>query len=440
MSTFNSLAMSGNGSAEVNATPEATIAILKTDEIDSEITESVHQESLSTSALLYYCQCKILRPYSRLLCIMGLRPSAVENAERCCILSCCGYKHLVLVLALMCVGYILQYMTCFRRDRGFDYKNESTVEVKDHEFICYGNITFSYIVPSFLHFSAYLYALYLFRINENEQLQSLMERAFLVSGGSLAQQRVVYTLWISIGLSILWVTASAVTVSVMVADGTIVFHWLQHGSAGVTTLLKGLLVLSTLWHDMVQATLITSYCLQSQLLSLHVQLLREKLLQYVISHGDWMREIREFRKLLKYFNEDLAPIICILSIVNISFAASGIIWLLKFDLVDTETEPINGVSILNTVLWVLIAVAPFIQAARLTAACVALRDIGHEVRTRPFVYETTPEQDLDSILLYTSSLRMTSELFKVPVTGRYLCMAATIGTILVITLGQCHVL
>lgn len=59
-------------------------------------------------------------------------------------------------------------------------------------------------------------------------------------------------------------------------------------STGVTTLLKGLLVLSTLWHDMVQATLITSYCLQSQLLSLHVQLLREKLLQYIISHGDWM--------------------------------------------------------------------------------------------------------------------------------------------------------
>lgn len=57
----------------------------------------------------------------------------------------------------------------------------------------------------------------------------------------------------------------------------------------MTSLLKGLLVLSTLWHDMVQATLITSYCLQSQLLSLHVQSLREKLLQYVISHGDWMR-------------------------------------------------------------------------------------------------------------------------------------------------------
>jgi ribosome biogenesis protein ENP2 len=158
---------------------------------------------------------------------------------------------------------------------------------------------------------------------------------------------------------------------------------------------------------MVQATLITSYCLQSQLLSLHVQSLRDKLLQHIISHGDWM--------------------------------PSGIVWLLRFDAVDTATEPINGVSVLNTLLWVLIVVAPFIQATRLTAACLAMRDVGHEVRTRPFVYETTPVQDLDSILLYTSSLRMTSELFKIPVTGRYLCMATTIGTILIITFAQCHV-
>ena len=76
-----------------------------------------------------------------------------------------------------------------------------------------------------------------------------------------------------------------------------------------------------------------------------------------------LQEIGEFRKLLKYLNEDLSPIICILLIVNISFSASGIVWLLKFDAVDTETEPINGVSVLNTLLWVLIVVAPFIQVS-----------------------------------------------------------------------------
>jgi ribosome biogenesis protein ENP2 len=65
--------------------------------------------------------------------------------------------------------------------------------------------------------------------------------------------------------------------------------YFNDSSAGVTVLLKGLLILSTLWHDMVQATLITSYCLQSQLLSLHLQSLTEKLLQYLMSHKDWMR-------------------------------------------------------------------------------------------------------------------------------------------------------
>ncbi|GFG30173.1 hypothetical protein Cfor_10160 [Coptotermes formosanus] len=352
--------------AEVDSAPEPSITTTKSDESNSEfvqITESLHEESLSTSAVLHYCQSKILRPYSRLLCVMGLRPSPIENTDHCVVLTCCGYVHLALVLVLMCVGYILQYMSCFRRDRGFDYKNQTNVEAIGHEYICYGNTAFSYIVPSLLHLLAYIYALYLFRINENEQLQSLMERALLVSGGLVAQHRIVRTLWLSIGLSIVWVSASVFTVSAMVANGTIVFRWLPHSSSGMTTLLKGLLVLSTLWHDMVQATLITSYCLQSQLLSLHVQSLRKKLLQYVISHGDWMREIGEFRKLLKYLNEDLSPIICILLIVNISFSASGIAWLLKFDVVDTETEPINGISVLNTLLWVLIVVAPFIQVS-----------------------------------------------------------------------------
>jgi len=69
-------------------------------------------------------------------------------------------------------------------------------------------------------------------------------------------------------------------------------------------------------------------------------------------------------------NEDLASTVCILSIVNISFAVSGIVWLLKLDSVDTETEPISGVSVLNTILWMLIAVAPFIQVRLLQMLAV----------------------------------------------------------------------
>ncbi|XP_069700565.1 uncharacterized protein GrlHz [Periplaneta americana] len=438
--------MDEEDSAENNSEPGPSI-IIKTVESSSDdfeqITEAVNEEISNTAALLYYCQCKIIRPYSRVLCVMGLRPSTAGIPEQYCCLKVCNILHLTFVLVLMCVGYLLQYITCFRRDRGFDYKAvptlaASTIKLQDHEHVCYDNIVFSYIVPSVLHFSAYIYTMTLFRINDNEQLQNLMERALLVSDGSMAQCRIVHTLWISIGLSILWMSTSLVIVSIMVADGTLVFHWLGHSPIIVLKMLKVLLALSTLWHDMVQATLITSYCLQSQLLSLHVRSLGNKLLQHSLCPVEWMREMCEFRKLLKYLNEDLAPTVCILSIVNISYAASGAVWLLKYDTVDTETRPISGISILNVILWGLIAIAPFIQAARLTSACMAIRNIGHEVRPRPYVYESTPRQDLDSILLYTSSLRMTSKLFKVPVTGRYLCMFLALLAIVVITLGQCH--
>lgn len=80
----------------------------------------------------------------------------------------------------------------------------------------------------------------------------------------------------------------------------------------------------------------------------------------------------------------------------------------------------------------------FRQAARLTTACSMIQSIGHEVRIRPFVYQSTPGEDLDTILLYTSSLEMYARLFRVPITGRYLCLFLTIGSILILTLGQCQ--
>jgi len=66
-----------------------------------------------------------------------------------------------------------------------------------------------------------------------------------------------------------------------------------------------------------------------------------------------------------------------------------------------------------------------------------IRAVGHEIRIRPFVYQTTPGEDLDSILLYTSSLKMCARLFRIPIKGRYLCLLLTIGSISILTLGQC---
>ncbi|XP_047370650.1 uncharacterized protein LOC124957628 isoform X2 [Vespa velutina] len=371
-----------------------------------EIAEMPNYEHLNTSAVLHYCKHKILRPYLRLLGVMGLRPTSsdeIDHFSRYCILA---NFHTFQVAVFMCIGYILQYMACFRRDRGFCYKllplelqivpNVSKVPM--HETVCFGNVIFSHIIPSLLHLIAYLYTVYLFRIKEHEQLQNLMERAFLLSSNPIHrgnQKRLVRILWFFIALSVVWMIIALITVNIMMAQGVIFFQWLEH---------------------------------------------RGKLLQHTLPPIDWMKEISEFKKLLKYFNNDLGPAVSIYTVINLSWATAGTIWLLQYNDDETENNSVTCISIINVVLWILISIVPFIQAARLTTACSMIQSIGHEVRIRPFVYESTPGEDLDTILLYTSSLKMCARLFRIPVTGRYLCLLLTVASITILTLGQCQIL
>ncbi|XP_063972593.1 uncharacterized protein LOC135160208 isoform X2 [Diachasmimorpha longicaudata] len=412
------------------------------------ITEVPDYENLSTSAVLHYCKCKILMPYLRLLWVMGLRPTSTDSESYSCY-SVLANIHTVQVTIFMCIGYVLQYMACFRRDRGFCYKLlpvqyeqiENITRTQAYEQICYGNAVFSYLIPSVLHLVAYLYTVYLFRIKENEQLQNLMERAFLLSSNPVNrgnQKKLVRILWLFIGLSVVWMTMALVTVNVLMARGTILFQWLDHSPEHFKKLSKVLLIICTLWHDMVQGTIITSYCLQGQLLVAHLNFLKAKLLQNTLPALDWMKEILEFKKLLKYLNNDLAPAVCIYTVVNLAWAIAGTAWLLEYDTIDSTASPVPYFSIINVILWVLIAMAPFLQAARLSTACSMIQNLGHEVRVRPFVYQTTPGEDLNTILLYTSSLKMCARLFRVPITGRYLCLLLTIASIMLLVMGQCH--
>ncbi|KAH0564191.1 hypothetical protein KQX54_010093 [Cotesia glomerata] len=413
----------GKDSSEVQHLVEPHSSVLSDLQLRSTeaglITETPDYENLSTSAVLHYCKCKILRPYLRLLAVMGLKPTNSDSDH------------------------------FSRRDRGFCYKLlpvkyeviENINRAQAYEQICYGNAIFSYLIPSTLHLVAYLYTVYLFRIQENEQLPNLMERAFLLSSNSVNrgnQKKLVRILWFFIGLSVVWMTMALITVNIMMAQGTIRFQWLDKSPKQLKEISKVFLIICTLWHDMVQGTIITSYCLQGQLLVAHLSFLKVRLLENTLPATDWMKEILEFKKLLKYFNDDLGPAVCIYTVVNLSWAAAGTAWLLQYDSVDTKENLVPYVSIVNVILWIMISVVPFIQAARLTTACSMMQSIGHEVRVRPFVYQGTPGEDLDSILLYTSSLKMNARMFRVPITGRYLCLFLTIGAIIVITLGQCH--
>ncbi|XP_063216062.1 uncharacterized protein LOC134527369 isoform X2 [Bacillus rossius redtenbacheri] len=414
------------------------------DTMTDEITDQL-SSSLAVSSVLRSCKSKILQPYLRLLALMGLRPLAPGAGWRGP-LDC---LYLGALLVLLCVGYLLQYMACFRRDRGFYFLDN---EDDQHERVCYGSVMFSYILPSCLHCAGYVYALRVFRQHETEQLQNLMERVFLSSSSpasSLAVQRqLVRMLWLFVGLSVLWTLVSLVADNVLMADSDIEFCWLESSPASVTVPLKILLTLSTLWHDVLQATIIAGYCLQAQLLISHARFLNAKLLELSVSPAEWMRELAEFRKLLDYLNEDFAPIVCIFTILNMSCAASGIIWLLQLDVVDNGNMPSSS-NLANILLWIIISAVPFIQivpsskwlrgrqAARLSNACRSVREVGHEMRGK---HLQMCEQDLDRLLLFSSSLRLSGQLFHLAITDRYVYATLGAAAVVVLVLGECHML
>lgn len=118
----------------------------------------------------------------RLLSFMGLRPFVNEEQESCLFLHLFSYAYTFQVMGFMIIGYFLQYMSCFRRDRGFYYKVKSdrsylTTELNViYEHTCDTSLIFSFIVPSVLHLVGYLHAVVIFRSSDDDQLPVLMER------------------------------------------------------------------------------------------------------------------------------------------------------------------------------------------------------------------------------------------------------------------------
>ena len=394
----------------------------------TELTSSPSEQSLSTSAVLSACKQKILRPYLRLLSVIGLRSFGFDGPNTSKFICFLNYGHLIIVFIFIISGYVLQYMACFRRDQGFSCSESYNLK----------NITFGFVLPSILHFLGCAYALYLFRFKESEQFERLMERTFLLSAHRANGRKTSFVkrLWVFIYVSIGWVVTSFCSILLLLVfnnNNNVSFKWINSNVFNVG--LDVLFVLTTLWQDIVQAALITSYCMQVLLLTTSLCILREKLLQHTIDPLSWIREINECQNVLNYLNHDFSPAVCIFIFLNISWIIS---WVISFLKTENLGDDVSILAIMS--LWSISALAPFILAANLNATCIKLRHLGHEVRIRPFVYQDTPGEELDTILLYTATLRLKSKLFAIPISGPYLYTCFTLLAMSVLVAGQSSLL
>ena len=71
-------------------------------------------QPFSTSAVLNYCQRKMILPYTRLLGLLGLRPLLGDFNEQTIALSAINKIHLFLVTCFLIFGYVMQLFTCYR--------------------------------------------------------------------------------------------------------------------------------------------------------------------------------------------------------------------------------------------------------------------------------------------------------------------------------------
>lgn len=146
----------------------------------------------------------------------------------------------------------------------------------------------------------------------------------------------------------------------------------------------------------------------------------------------------EFRKLLHHLNRRIATPICWLTLMNLIYTLSGTIYTFRHinGWTDVSTQTVV-LTLSNVVLWLLLGLVPFFQAASLTLACQRAQTCGHQIRIRPFVHHNTSAEDLNAVLLYSSSLRMSAKLFRMPILGNYLFFVIMCLVVGVLTLGMC---
>ena len=261
----------------------------------------------STSVALHLCKRKVLRPYFRLLAMLGWRPIIYPIAPE--VTWCAQIFNVIytaIVFLLMIAGYIFQYASCFRQDGYPPYRNitndriitlnnnnkwttttksvnysddelttylsgvDSSPEEDSNLYKCSGNFVSLYLIPDMLHLFAYLFVFHLLRTPECECLQNLLERVFLqttrINGWFIAQKKLVQTLRTFLWLCVTWVVLSVLGHIIHILYfQEMCFTWMQPNSDLIVKIMTAFTIFSLTWNDIVCASIVTSYSVHCQL-------------------------------------------------------------------------------------------------------------------------------------------------------------------------------
>lgn len=401
-------------------------------------------ESHNTAATLHYCRRRILRPRDIISSIIGYRSWNKDGANQSTCMVTFNLIYFIVFLIFLGCGPVLQYNICLKRDQGIgnQYTNvkNTSFNVYEEPQWCSGSLLFVYIIPSLLFFISYLVTCIILRFGETEHLQTLLERVYLLASCSpweLVKQRRIwctFLAWLLAGVACLACSLASMMLHIAAAKHIPYSFIIPRSKSSKVVLWTG--ALGLLWlQDFVVVMSVLLYCTQCHLLSRLLHITRTTIYQ-----GDTpliliKKQIEETSRFLRHLNQELGLsvglFLCLLGFRLTTGAVSLFSFLKQY--IHPENElvwlwPTQDSKltfhllalVFNLLPWLVLTALPLCTAARVTSNYRALNKAGSQLHGRPFGYQSTPQQDIDSFLLYVTSLHLHAKILWVPVRTYFL--------------------
>lgn len=386
----------------------------------------------SIAVILLCCKKRILYPYLRLISILGWRPLFFSAVEPPLSIRCSNILFLLLIIGIMLTGHFLEYAAC-------------------HSDILSGKEfpKFLHLLPSLFHMSAYATVLYYSRAPESERLETLMERVFLQSSRNagwlifhkklMRQLRnffIFCMMWVLVSLTMRlmhYIWYEAVYTHAWMCN----YEWPMISGNKAFTAIR---IACSTWNDLVCAAIVTTYSVHCQLNISYIQNLCTIIRERRIPLQEFFKRVEESRNFIEYLNSDQAVGVSLLMMNLLCRTGVAVIALLHPPVGVTFTWKASCVLVLTIMACLSLVVFNMSQALKLTNACKVLRNIGHELKSLHASVDTpsavNERDDLDSLVLYTSSLDMEARILQIPVKPSYLSFIMISLTFSLLLLAQ----
>ncbi|RNA00136.1 hypothetical protein BpHYR1_003256, partial [Brachionus plicatilis] len=391
--------------------------------------EDIDNTSISniTTQSLKRCKSQVLKYYYSLLCFIGWRPFYKEYYYKTpFLIRIINFFYPLMIVSFLFYSYVFDVRTCqakldltadilkpattpvppyhqtnnlkFDQHSTFymltflnNYLNKTDLAARPKPQDQCGHIITTYVLPSLLHFIAYIIGFIYFRINENEQLYALMEKVFLavnVTLKTVSQDRVIKRLKAFIMFGLIWiVSAMSMNILSRLAYGT-TSQMFEPRWAAYLVEAVALLILNS-----VYLAVVINHVTQCEMIIFYVNEIRTRLEEKSINLKDSMQQILDIRMAIGNLNSTVSKMT---TLVTLTFLEKFMIGVMILIINQNNDILIWVYRISFCLVWFSILAFTLIEVARLNSNCNKFKQIA--LSARVYGYHASSRDELDSFL------------------------------------------